>query len=94
MSWRKSLENHLRQTPPWRGFLVEKKGKNMTPEFFNEIIRPDVCVTFANGGRLVRGETLWTYERDGRSCIALEPEQAVIGAEGDGKGILVWKGDK
>lgn len=64
----------------------------MNAEFFIEINTPDVRATFANGGRLVRGEVFWTYERDGRSAVAKEPEIAIKGAEGYGEGIEVWKG--
>lgn len=64
----------------------------MIPEFFIENVSPDITATFANGGRLIKGEVLWTYERDGRSAVAIDPEVAVKGAEGDGRGIQVWNG--
>ncbi len=66
--------------------------KNMKENFFIETNTPDISTTFANNGRLIRGENIWTYERDGKSAIALDPEAAVKAAEGYGEGIIVWKG--
>lgn len=65
----------------------------MTKEFFIELNTPDIRASFANGGELRKGQVLWSYERDSKSAIAREPEMAVIGAEGDFRGKVIWNSE-
>jgi hypothetical protein len=66
----------------------------MTEGFFIEQdFGPSVTAFFAEGGVLEPRGDVWIYERDGRSSVATDPYFAVIGAEGNGKGILVWNGE-
>lgn len=65
----------------------------MISEFFIEKVIPDVTAIFANGGRLEKSGVLWVYERDGKSSLAREPEVAITGAEGIGKGMMIWNSE-
>ena len=69
-------------------------GKNMIKEFFIEEIGPEVIASFASGGVLARSGDIWSYERDGRSCVAREPETAIEGAEGILNGVRILRGSE
>ncbi len=65
-------------------------GENMKIEFIDQNIISEVTASFAQGGMLIKSGLLWSYERDGKSCTAREPEYAVIGAEGLLRGQEIW----
>lgn len=52
----------------------------------------DISVVYSNDASLERIDRLWFYENDGKSCQAVDPWNAVIGAEGLQRGKVIFNG--